>query len=51
MVQKGVIKLEYVSTNEQVADVLNKTLSPVNFGYFYDKVGVVQKDFPHKEEQ
>jgi hypothetical protein len=31
MVQRGAIKLQYVSTNEQVVDVLTKPLSRVNF--------------------
>ena len=50
MVQKGDIKLHYVSTNEQVVDVLTKPLSRVKFEYFRDKIGVVQKDFPRKKE-
>ena len=50
MVQKGAIKLQYVSIDEQVADVLTKPLSRVKFEYFRDNIGVVQKDFPHKEE-
>ena len=51
MVQKRAIKLQYVSLDEQVADVPTKPLSRVNFEYFYDKLGVVRKDFPHKEER
>ena len=51
MVQKGAIKLQYVSTDEQVADVMTKPLSRVNFEYFHDKLGVFFKYFPHKEEQ
>ena len=51
MVQKGSIKLQYVSIDEQVVDVLTKPLSRVKFEYFHDKLGVVQKDLPHKEEQ
>ena len=51
MVEKGAIKLQYVSTNEQVADVLNKPLSRVKFEYFCVKLGVVLKYFPRKEEQ
>jgi hypothetical protein len=50
MVQKGVVKLQYVTTNEQIADVLTKPLSRVKFVYFRDKLGVVQKDFPSKRE-
>ena len=51
MVQKGAIKLQYVSTDEQVVDVLTKPLSRVKFEYFHDKLGVVIKDLPCKEEQ
>ena len=48
---KGSIKLQYVSTNEQVVDVLTKPLSRVKFEYFRDKLGVVWKDLPRKGEQ
>ena len=41
MVQKGAIKLKYVSTDEQVANVLTKPLSRVKIKYFDDKLGVV----------
>jgi hypothetical protein len=34
LVQKGVVKLQYVGTDEQVADVLTKPLSRVKFEYF-----------------
>ena len=51
MIQKGSIKLQYVSTDEQVADVLTKPLSRIKFEYFRDKLGVVQKDLPRKGEQ
>jgi hypothetical protein len=34
MVQKEVVKLQYVGTNEQVADVLTKPLYHVKFDYF-----------------
>ena len=39
MVQKGDIKLQYVSTHEKVANVLTKPLSRVKFEYFHDKLG------------
>ena len=51
IVQKGDIKLQYVSTNEQVVDVLKNPLSQVKLEHFRDKLGVVRKDFPHKEEK
>jgi hypothetical protein len=46
MVQRGAIKLQYVSTNEQVVDVLTKPLSHVKFENFRDNLGVVRKDLP-----
>ena len=46
MVEKGVVKLQYIATDEQVANVLTKPLSRVKFGYFRDKFGVV----PRKRE-
>ena len=46
MVEKGVVKLQYVATDEQVAGVLTKPLSKVKFEYFRDKLGVV----PRKRE-
>jgi len=46
MVQRGAIKLQYVSTDEQVVDVLTKPLSRVKFEHFRDKLGIVRKDLP-----
>ena len=46
MMQKRAIKLQYVSTDEQVVDVLTKPLSRVKFEHFRDKLGVVQKYLP-----
>ena len=51
MVQKGAIKLQYVSTNEKVVDVLTKPISRVKFEYFHENLGVVRKEFPRKEEE
>jgi hypothetical protein len=34
MVQRGALKLQYISTDEQVADVLTRPLSHVKFEYF-----------------
>jgi len=41
MVQRGTIKLQYVGTDEQVADVLTKPLSRVKFEHFLEKNGIV----------
>jgi hypothetical protein len=46
MVQRGAIKLQYVITDEHVADVLTKPLSRVKFEHFQDKLGIVRKDLP-----
>jgi hypothetical protein len=42
MVQKGAVKLQYISTDEQIADILTKPLSKAKFVYFRDKLGVMQ---------
>jgi hypothetical protein len=46
MLLRGAINLQYVSTDEQVVDVLTKPLSRVKFEHFRDKLGVVCKDLP-----
>jgi hypothetical protein len=46
MVQRGALKLQYISTDEQVVDVMTKPLSRVNFEHFRDKLGIVRKDPP-----
>ena len=50
MMQKGAMKLQYVSTNEQVVNMLMNPLSWVKFEYFHDNLGVVQKYLPRKGE-
>ena len=51
MVQKGAIKIQYVGIDEQVADIMTKPLSQMNFNYLRDNLAVVQKEFPRKEEK
>ena len=48
MVQRGVVKLQYVATNKQIADVLTKPLARVKFEYFREKLGVHQIEVPSK---
>jgi hypothetical protein len=36
-IQKGVVKLQYISTNKQVANILTKALPKGNFEYFEKK--------------
>jgi hypothetical protein len=50
MVQRGVVKLQYIGTDEQVAYVLTKPLSHVKFEYFRYKISIVQNDLPRKGE-
>ena len=42
MVQRGAVKLLYVATEEQIADVLTKPLARLNFEYFIERLGVLQ---------
>ena len=42
MVQKNILSIQYVSTAEQIADILTKPLSLTKFVYFRDKLGVVE---------
>jgi hypothetical protein len=46
MVQRGVVELWYISTDEQIADILTKPLSRVKYEYFRDKLGVMQNVHP-----
>eukprot|EP00253_Pinus_taeda_P025691 PITA_25691 len=49
-VQKGAVKLEYISTDEQVADILTKALPRGKHVYFRDKMGVMRNTFLGKRE-
>ena len=42
------MKLQYVVTDEQIADVLTKPLARVNFEYFREKLGVLQIEVSSK---
>jgi hypothetical protein len=44
-VQRGAVELQYISTEEQVADILTKALSMGKFVFFRDKLGVVSNTF------
>ena len=41
MVQRGAVKLQYVATDDQVADVLTKPLARLKFEYFRERLGVL----------
>ena len=40
-VQRGTIRLEYIETNEQVADIFTKALCRQSFVKFKDKLGLL----------
>ena len=42
MVQRNVIKLKYIATTDQVANILTKPLQLAKFAHFSDKLGVVE---------
>jgi hypothetical protein len=46
MVQRGAIDLQYISTDEQIADILTKPLSRVKSEYFRERLGVKQNVHP-----
>ena len=48
MVQRGEVKLQYVATDEHIADVLTKPLARVKFEYFREKLGFLQIEVPSK---
>ena len=42
------MKLQYITTDEQIAGVLRKPLSRVKFEYFREKLGVIHIKVPSK---
>ena len=49
-VQKGAIQLQYIPTDEQLADIFTKPLEKGKFVPFRDKLGVVVNTFLAKRE-
>ena len=50
MVQRGAVKLQYVATEEHIADVLTKPLARMNFEYFRPRILVFSRSrFPPRE--
>jgi hypothetical protein len=49
-VQRGAVQLQYVSTNDQVANILTKALPRGKHVYFRDKMGLVRNTFLGKRE-
>ena len=48
MVQRGAMKLQYVATEEQIADLLTKPSARVKFKYFRDNLSVLQIEVSSK---
>ena len=42
LVQRGTLKLQYIRTDEQIADILTKPLTTTKFMYFCDKLGMAE---------
>ena len=49
-VQRGVVELQYISTDEHVAYILTKCLGRGKHIYFRDKMGVVKNALLNKRE-
>jgi hypothetical protein len=49
-VQRGAVHLEYISNDEQIVDILTKSLPRGKHVYFRDKMGVVKNIFLDKRE-
>jgi hypothetical protein len=49
-VQRGAVQFEYIPTDEQIANILTKSLARGNHVYFKDKMGVVKNTFLDKRE-
>jgi hypothetical protein len=41
MVQRGAVRLQFMTTKDQVVDVFTKPMSRKKFEYFKEKLGVV----------
>jgi hypothetical protein len=49
-VQRGEVELQYISTDEHVADILTKSLCKGKFVFLRDKIGVVSNTFLGNKE-
>ena len=45
MVQRGVVRLDHIETDEQVADILMKPLGKVRLLTFHDKLGIMDRPY------
>jgi hypothetical protein len=49
-VQRGAVQLQYIPTDDQVADILTKALPRGKHVFFRDKMGLVRNTFLGKTE-
>jgi hypothetical protein len=49
-VQRGVVRLQYISTGEHITNILTKPLVKGKFVFFKDKLGVVENPFFARRE-
>ena len=42
LVQRGALNLQYIHTDEQIADILTKPLTTSKFVYFHDQLGMAE---------
>ena len=42
LVKKGTLKLQYIHTDEQIADILTKPMTTTKFVYSRDKLGMAE---------
>ena len=45
MIQRGVVRLDHIGTDEQVADILMKPLGKFKFLTFCKKIGIVERPY------
>ena len=45
MVQRGAIRLDHIGTDEQVMDILTKTLGKFKFLTFHESLGIVERPY------
>ena len=42
MVQKGIVKIQYIPTDEEIAEVVTKPLSVMKCIHFQDNIGMLE---------
>ena len=45
MVQRGIVRVNHIGTDEQVMDILTNPLGKVKFLTFHEKLGIVERPY------